>query len=272
MYFYMVYLWCLIPSIFAVTINYYNAFEAPNTIINKPSDSLYIHGYKATAGSSGSITAGSATIQGDRAAYEVSSITTNTGAQTQCLGTKSCSKVSEIGSTAAWMVCGGSNSCSFSKLTVWSNWIRCYGDQSCAHPNITIHNEIRCHGAYSCLFSNIETEDTSQTVSLQCDGFYSCFGAILTCKSSDTCTINCYGNGCYMMEIQCPNSNCIVKTNHTTIEPITSSTLFNSSFNPLIYYDSNAISDTLDTQCNSPTATSIDNYVADPPAINITAP
>ena len=72
----------------------------------------------------------------------------------------------------------------------------CRGDHSCTNGNNLAASNVLGKGAYSLMNSIIQPYTSTSTVYLY--GYYSGHNGTLICKqATDTCSVQCYGNGCY---------------------------------------------------------------------------
>ena len=77
----------------------------------------------------------------------------------------------------------------------------CYSDMTCNSARINYSQRIEASGAYSLHEATITTQGQSLTLDLY--GYYAGYNAVLNCESGDSCTINCYGNACYGLQLNC---------------------------------------------------------------------
>eukprot|EP01084_Bolivina_argentea_P278273 475307_1 len=211
-------------------------------------DKIYSNGYHGISGNSSvNVSTNSLYIRGAFAAESISPIIGSPGLILHCTGSFACSSISSI----VWnhdIYGSGSNSL-YKSVIKSARMIYFYGDQSCRGCNISQFYNIFAYGAYSLLFSTIDSNNvTGNVIYVTFQGYYSGFGSKIICRPGDSCNINCWGNGCYMTEIEC-NSNCVINLYDTVIGPINDSSLFNVSTLNLLY-DSNAIETQADNKCN----------------------
>ncbi len=164
-----------------------------------------------------------------------------------CSGSNSCASVPSLSSTTSAIACAGANSCTGSSLS--SLITSCTGDHSCVNTNIEVRDRLAGWGAYSLLHANITSPGTNAIVDIELFGYYSGFGANITCQLGDTCNIICSGNGCYMTRINCIGDNCIVNATYATAEPITNPNEFDSSKFQLLF-DTASVTISNDVKCN----------------------
>eukprot|EP01083_Nonionella_stella_P129277 392188_1 len=137
-----------------------------------------------------------------------------------CLGSNACVNVNPL--TANSWTCRASHSCTHSTFigTAIDSNIFCAGFKSCAYSRFSGIQTIEAYGAYTFYNSTIDSLNTLGPLVASFSGYHAGLSAKLTCQSGDTCTINCYGNGCYMLYVHCPGSCTINTPTGDSIAPI----------------------------------------------------
>lgn len=158
-----------------------------------------------------------------------------------CRGSHSCGKAS-VALTSGEIHCAGENSCADINHMNGSN-ITCTSTTSCIYSDITIIDEtnitstsagiLECAADFSCALSTVSNAMEAivyvggayaaynsiitspgkaivngYDLTIILDGYYSGYNLTIYCKPSDSCYIECYGNGCVNTMIDCPNDNC----------------------------------------------------------------
>eukprot|EP01084_Bolivina_argentea_P272502 463987_1 len=207
----------------------------------------YGYGYKSMFGTTTSMSGGNNQISCDGAfsCDQISFI--NTSIKTRCFGSNSCSNIDTVtidgtNKFSNSLRCTGANSCRYSKLRVETE-VQCKADQSCAYTNIQQTSSIFANSAYSLYNAVIDsTGSPGNVLNITLSGYYAGFGAQITCQSTDICNINCYGNACYMLYINCVNNNCNINKNSIyTSDPITNINLFNNTGFSLLFDEQHTV-------------------------------
>lgn len=90
----------------------------------------------------------------------------------------------------------------------------CIGEASCAFSNIYSTDDLYAHGALALYYSKIYSNGIDMNIISA--GFYTGYKSQVFCNTGDTCTIFCYGNGCFDMNITCESgATCVIKCNDT---------------------------------------------------------
>ena len=130
----------------------------------------------------------------------------NYGTRIECLGLYSCSDVNYIYGTGP-IYCNGENACINSNIYKYNHNLFCWGFRSCKNAYIQSSHNLQFLGAYSGengIFSSISGSNT-QFVFF---GHYSATNATVICNSGHTCSIDCRGNACNLL-----NNNSIICNN-----------------------------------------------------------
>eukprot|EP01084_Bolivina_argentea_P302559 522263_1 len=223
-----------------------------DTIINTGSALVYARGYKSLFGPTTFVA-----VQGNNArvycngAFACNAILNIQSNYISCYGSNSCSNISSgshnlqiLSGSDRVIHCVGSNSCEYSNLIgdpQVTNKIYCSADRSCNYAYFEGIQQIYIRGSYA---SNGAIFNTSglNTVAISFRGHLSGFGATIICYLGTQCDIYCYGNGCFMLYIQCAQPCNIIKGSVNTIVPITNLSDLNvSTFNKLYNSVSNEI-------------------------------
>eukprot|EP01083_Nonionella_stella_P004455 12896_1 len=160
--------------------------------------------------------------------------------------------------------CGGSSSCQSAQFD--HKHVACWGQQSCAFSAITYHDStfIEASGAYSLYKSIISTTDTpGNNMSLELRGYQAGFGAKLTCQTGDFCDVQCYGNACLMLLLDCHN-NCQVHLDDCAVAPIYDISDYDETQFNLLYRQPPS-----DTSCDVVGKLTFDIYNASTTNINV---
>eukprot|EP01084_Bolivina_argentea_P021773 40466_1 len=224
---------------------------------------IYGNGYKSLYGPTTSITSTTSSVvcSGAFSCYNVSSLTSSY--RLFCGGTGSCSNI-ETTNIADSTLCFASNSCQYTvfdaTMAISSYSVDCWGDQSCTHSDFLNVPTIYAYGAYSLYNATIYGNHASNKLDVTFDGYQSGFGAKIYCQFGNICTINCNGNGCQMLYVQCIGS-CVININSaSTIRPIIDLTDFDGSKLNLLV-DSVTFNDYNEAMCNSQSNEfTFDNY------------
>ena len=166
---------------------------------------------------------------GYRSCEQASSITSTNGAYIWCDGAYSCYKALIIQTTStsdvATLNCRGLFSCAFvQSISIANGNVNCRSEQSCINSMLTLSPDryILCTGYRSCA-NTIATSGTfilhgslssinatfysnAATTTYQFWGFESGYNSTVICNDSHTCIIECYGNGCADVTLQCATS------------------------------------------------------------------
>ena len=160
---------------------------------------------------------------------------TNSGGHAECFGSYSCRKsvLKQTSSTDSGnMRCYTLSSCSESLITNQYGVVHCSGEQSCTNAKIIILNEtsgIECWGDHSCenaqivasyygnMYGNLaglnsQLYGNGSYVHFNVWGFESGYNTTVFCESGSghTCHINCRGNGCKNLRLNCVDGSGIV--------------------------------------------------------------
>eukprot|EP01084_Bolivina_argentea_P194061 332925_1 len=245
-----------IKQIISQDIDCYNTTQCVGQSLN--TDGLvWSDGYKSSFGPSTHITADSGVLcRGAFSCNSVSSLISES--HLVCRGASSCSNIKHIEVTNGpynSVYCYGANSCEFSIFRK-AKTVYCYGEKSCSNSLFMNVPYIEGYGAFSLYNATIYS---TNSLSVNLYGEQSGFSAQLLCQSGDVCNINCAGNGCLMMYIEC-NGNCIInkETSHTS-SPITHINLFDIHRLNL-FYDSSSMNTANDHLCSTQSIHTFDNF------------
>ena len=139
-----------------------------------------------------------------------------------CDGICSCADITVGGMTSTdgrEMKCHGTLACFGSLLNGASGLeITCNGEKSCMNTIINDGYDIYGNGAYSLENSIITGNGATNTeLRVHLKGYLAGYNLTIYCESGlVTCTINCYGNGCYNTYYNCDlSTNCVINCNET---------------------------------------------------------
>ena len=150
--------------------------------------------------------------------------------------------------------CNGDYSCALTEYVNISSWSECYGAGSCSHNNhftcecsidflvsvgafslgnSRIYNTspIYADGAFALMNSVIDSKGAgASSLSTYLYGFGSGYNATIFCKRGDTCTIRCYGYGCFGTIVVC-QSNATCNTQCDSSQAIYCPFVINDDYN-----------------------------------------
>eukprot|EP01083_Nonionella_stella_P086199 239297_1 len=180
------------------------------SIIETQQSSIY--GYKSLYGSNTSIeTSNGVYCSGAFSCSHLSFLSKSSHNEhyVQCYGAYSCFGIETIIISTA-LACHGYHSCSNSNIS--TERIYCRGDKSCSYvqiSNTSNTSDVRGEGAFSLYNAEIYS---SRDLTVTLDGYQAGFQGTIICRAGDSCTVNCNGNGCEMLYIDCIGV-CNVHTN-----------------------------------------------------------
>ena len=178
------------------------------------SDSFYIdiNGYKGAAGDgdNGDVTiivnqpgTWYSKIHGGYGAYETTFTSTDGNLAAYATGAVMDSTVNGLST----LHLDGSNGGANSVITMTSSGgdVRCYGDRACYKATISNAEDLRGKGAFSLSQATINSNGIG-TIDALFSGYMAGYEATFNCESGDTCNIDCYGNGCFGLILNCQGS------------------------------------------------------------------
>eukprot|EP01084_Bolivina_argentea_P042614 78573_1 len=185
----------------------------------------------------------------------------------QCYGSNTCSDINgnafvqtktcqNAEATQFWGTskrCYGSNACQYTNfqntnnIGLTFNDVECSGDQSCANTNIQKSGTIMANAAYSLYNAVIDSKDLTSALDVTLRGYHAGFGSKIICRSGDYCSINCVGNACEGLYVECEDTN---NCNVELFNPATMKTEFDQSKLNL-FYNSSILTRNNDEACNS---------------------
>eukprot|EP01084_Bolivina_argentea_P218064 370123_1 len=237
------------------------------TIVTTNGDDTFGNGYKSLYGPTTSITgtgnSACAFCSGSFSCDDIEFITVTD--LIKCSGSNSCSNINGsrtlyISGSAACCIdniqCSGSNSCKYSNLrgggTVEEHvHVYCGGDRSCNNAYFEEIVVLAVRGVYGFFGGVFNSSRLAYNPKIYLEGYYAGFGGTIICYPETNCTIMCYGNGCYMLYLQCLGiNNCIInKQSVDTIAPITNFSDLNTSILNTLSYNSEILTASNDAQC-----------------------
>ena len=176
-----------------------------------------------------------------------------------CSGTYSCYSAIQINGTGT-VICRGDGSCANAFIAAGVSVVGCYAPNSCFQTTVdsSISLQVYCNGDNSCSQSNMTAitltangaySFNNGTVSsaqlgpshvYTFTGYFAGYGGTVICLDSDVCTIDCYGNACYNLTIDCDaGATCIVNcdNNASIVCPNGYQTNFARNYTFEILYD-----------------------------------
>ena len=185
---------------------------------------IYPSGYRSTFGSNTSLTTTfDVRIRGAFGCYKIGSITSDDifvyteNGLSHAIGPLSAR--TSVG-------CFASVSCNHISIRNASN-VYCWGDQSCLNIHISSTDKIEGHGAYSLMNSIVENINTTNSATIDLNGYNAGYNLSIICRGDSTtntttateCTINCNGNGCNGTRLDCAGASCTVNCSGTESNP-----------------------------------------------------
>eukprot|EP01083_Nonionella_stella_P116109 344778_1 len=129
----------------------------------------------------------------------------------------------EITGTKTGNQCHGSSSCSYSNSHAYTT--DGSANKCCTSSRFTSVQRVDARGAFAYHNTTINALNNSNIVMR---GYQAGFGGTIYCASGDQCIIDCGGNACEMLYVDCPG-NCTIKlASIDTIPPITNLTDFDA--------------------------------------------
>lgn len=136
-----------------------------------------------------------------------------------CRATNGCSDITNITliNTLGAVDCAGVKSCTNSQFRYTNpDHLSCFGDSSCQNVILNNAKDIGFYGEYSAIGAVINPNGTiveENELIVGFWGYFSGYNATVHCWSGQTCEIECFGNGCFGVNVICAggsicNFNC----------------------------------------------------------------
>lgn len=189
-------------------------YQCSNQTISPGSGDVAVNGYKSAFGPGTNLISSGFSVY-PRSAYGAQYSSLLEASHILCNGVAACSQVSSIvmNSLGTGIQCLGTSSCAnselFSKSPYSDVYVYCAGEQSCF--NTSINGFIHVWGLSSLsLVNSVVTPNISSSgqdnMNVYLTGFYAGYNTTVLCENVTTCSIYCYGNGCYNTYYDC-NTN-----------------------------------------------------------------
>ena len=193
-------------------------FECSNqTFVQTATDeTLGAFGYKSATGQDTTLYGYKLMVLGAYSGENANNLTSTIDI-TECSGLMSCANANILTSTDNYVSCSATLSCYGSNIHVVNSHpyaLYCSGDMGCAYSTISSTMVIKAYGSYS-LYNAIivntqfpSSMSTSVSIIVDLYGGYSGYNASIYHIGVRNYVINCYGNGCYGLNLICNNSDC----------------------------------------------------------------
>ena len=181
----------------------------------------------------------------------INKTTTSSYSHILCAGFYSCISGKFISTNA--FDCDGSMSC-YAATTIegiYYNSAYCMDEYSCAFvsdycdvsfPNSAQTGEIFCHSKFGMYNSSVNSSG-AKIVNAYYFGYYCGFRSRLICREDSICNINCFGNGCYGLDLVCSGDcNVICDIINSTSCPNLHAIIINNSESAIGIYNDTLLS------------------------------